>query len=101
MRLIDADALLNEWNGYLTLMKSIDDGVYPVDFRAVLTVLKTVPTIEVEPVKHGRWINDGGGDWYCSACKAYHTFDAYGDVHPVDDCWYYYCPNCGAKMTGG
>lgn len=58
--------------------------------------IKKQPTIEVEPVKHGRWI------------------DAYPDIEPnpmfmygiCSECGFEqgiskylnYCPNCGAKM---
>ena len=47
------------------------------------------PTIEAEPVRHGRWIEKIGRA-KCSVC--------------ADECWadsameYSYCPNCGAKM---
>lgn len=47
------------------------------------------PTIEAEPVKHGRWMYP----FYCSEC----TFVPYYS----SDITYYYCPNCGAKMDGG
>ena len=49
--------------------------------------LKTSPTIEAEPVRHGRWIFRMNGSCACSEC---------------DETFYYeignYCPNCGAKM---
>lgn len=48
--------------------------------------------------KHGRWIDEEWGDWRCSYCRKLYTFDDYGDVHPLDDCGYNYCPNCGAIM---
>lgn len=64
--------------------------------------VQAAPTITyADLVPHGRWMHDGGVDWYCSYCKSYHTFDEFGDLHPVADCGYYYCPNCGAKMDGG
>ena len=88
MRLIDADeAIINfgfEW-----------DDISPTRDEFV-EFIKKQPTIEVESVKHGRWI------------------DAYPDIEPnpmfmygiCSECGFEqgiskylnYCPNCGAKM---
>lgn len=88
MRLIDADeAIINfgfEW-----------DDISPTRDEFV-EFIKKQPTIEAEPVKHGRWI------------------DAYPDIEPnpmfmygiCSECGFEqgiskylnYCPNCGAKM---
>lgn len=88
MRLIDADeAIINfgfEW-----------DDISPTRDE-IVEFIKKRPTIEVEPVKHGRWI------------------DAYPDIEPnpmfmygiCSECGFEqgiskylnYCPNCGAKM---
>ena len=90
MRLIDADeAIINfgfEW-----------DDISPTRDEFV-EFIKKQPTIEAEPVKHGRWI------------------DAYPDIEPnpmfmygiCSECGFEqgiskylnYCPNCGAKMAG-
>lgn len=58
--------------------------------------IEMMPTADVEPVRHGRWINWGksGTPTYenygtCSVC---HT-DA--EIHTEHR---NYCPNCGAKM---
>ena len=58
------------------------------------SILKRIPSADVQPVKHGRWIprilplNKAGNE--CSACLAISV----GAMKP------YYCPNCGAKMDG-
>lgn len=56
--------------------------------------INQIPTIEAEPVKHGRWIPTdrlGGMDWYCcNACSQYNA--TYRSP---------FCPNCGARMDGG
>ena len=77
------------------------------------------PTIEAEPVRHGRWEKvEGSSGWErhrCSVCKKEATFkyeyiDDYDE--DMDGEWEYigqrengiteyltdYCPNCGAKM---
>ena len=100
MRPIDADALIDRWNGLLAQMRKTADGMRPVDFRAVIVDISKQPTIEAEPVKHGRWETtpilrtDPDGDWvaleyHCSLCNRLE----YRKEN--------YCPNCGAKMDGG
>ena len=64
------------------------------------TLIKSVPSAEVAPVKHGQWIGSGDGYangelvydmWECSECG----YDADGaDEEPN----WNYCPNCGARM---
>ena len=55
--------------------------------------IKTIPlvsvlTVEVEPVKHGRWVQSDFYSVKCSNCgnKSSRGFN--------------YCPNCGADMQG-
>ena len=63
---------------------------------SVAGAINSVPTADVAPVRHGRWVMRGGKR-YCSECgnRACVTRDS-------DDFWYtvgtYFCPNCGAKM---
>ena len=62
--------------------------------QSFIDILDKQPTIEAEPVRHGRWILKilpiGGGDkirsYLCSECDRYTNmkFD--------------FCPNCGARM---
>lgn len=56
--------------------------------------LYELPTADVAPVVHGRWIYDKKAQRpYCSVCKEYF----YGATNsPMS-----YCSNCGAKMDGG
>lgn len=64
-------------------------------------MIEATPTADVIKVKSGEWTDRGDGDWSCSKCGELFTFDAYGDIHPKDDCGCNFCPNCGAKMDGG
>ena len=73
--------------------------------------LSYMPTIEAEPVRHGRWIYDdvdsGDGtyapylDVHCDKCGFETGLEqgqygwTYGEPFPAN-----YCPNCGAKMDG-
>lgn len=87
MRPIDADALLEKMqrtSRYFSV-------VYDVD---------AMPTLDVAPVVHGRWVlldecyNEGV---YCSAChkKVYKKCYANQKIKSK------FCPHCGAKMDGG
>lgn len=81
-----------------------------VNVPKIYKLLNEQPTIEIEAIKHGRWITD---DWesgepqfydafiqvHCSECN--YNLEAengqydwiYGEPFPLN-----YCPNCGAKM---
>lgn len=98
MRLIDADAL-----NYI-----MEDAEKPMqmDYIRRFMVDKT-PTIDAEPVRHGKWIkmSDADGHYYaCSECgEELHrewSFDREFDIFPkkksIDKTQY--CPTCGAKM---
>ena len=95
MRLIDADALADR------LYKLSSE--YPKD-ETILRIIAGglrhdrtfAPTIEAEPVKHGRWVEHicfDDGFWVCSNCR----FVSQATAAPK---LYRYCPNCGARMDG-
>lgn len=84
MRLIDADAMKSKLVGSR--------------FHYIRNFLNKQPTIEAEPVRHGRWVehidplpwceDDVDVFWKCSVCETPNFA-----IPP-------YCPNCGAKMDG-
>ena len=61
-------------------------------------ILREAPTIDVAPVRHGRWVSIPHKlARVCSVCnrdEPYKFADIDADV-------YDYCPSCGAKMDGG
>lgn len=80
MRLIDADALIEE------ALTNVTYGY--VDALQIAIA----PTIDAMPVRHGQWEtnSDRPDTLICSVCKC--GFDMWKhDPHN-------YCPNCGAKM---
>ena len=86
MRLIDADALIAEY-----------DRVHIGAPGAARKLIEEAPTID--PVKHGRLIGPGRGEddiWKCSVCNDEFWFDYYNAN--ADGCCY--CPNCGARWDG-
>ena len=83
MRLIDADALIEE---------ALTEGAYGyVDAKQIADA----PTVDASPVRHGRWKCNKP----CPVCgeDRFKGLDAdiWADWEPP------YCPNCGAKMDGG
>ena len=94
MRMIDANALC------AILEAKADMALVPEYKHAFLNVQATVnamPTIDAEPVRHGRWIRR----------KSCHTQTGFVDKCSVCQnmlvhlgCKANYCPNCGAKMDG-
>ena len=58
----------------------------------LVDVMATVPTADVQEVKHGEWKNQEPGyrvaDFMCSVC------------HSESDKLFDYCPDCGARMDG-
>ena len=49
--------------------------------------------IEVAPVRHGRWVDNGIPDSILSGCSVC--------GFTCGSSSFFYCPNCGAKMDGG
>lgn len=59
----------------------------------IYSAVENVPTADVAPVRHGRWIDDGDKT-VCSLCHGSVSFSL------IDGKWTYglYCQTCGAKM---
>ena len=93
MRPIDADRAL----GIVRDQGIAHPNAYHLTNYATL-ILREAPTIDVTPVRHGRWVSVPHKlARVCSVCnrdEPYKFADIDADV-------YDYCPNCGAKMDGG
>lgn len=70
--------------------------------------IEAIPSVEVEPVRHGEWVKDKERNTYCSCCNAYiPTVHCHQDYQDSEFDWEEeieetnYCPNCGTKMDGG
>lgn len=100
-RLIDADAferaMYEEAFEKDTNMQRWDSGCW-IRYKLYERVLDEQPTIDAEPVRHGKWIfkptfpNDDSefpmGSLVCSICGSHHSNET-----PCN-----YCDNCGARM---
>lgn len=72
--------------------------VYNVPVPVVRQNILDMPTIDAEPVRHGRWEEESQNSAYygklvsCSECGAF--------LDPKKVKAYRFCYNCGAKMDG-
>jgi len=85
MRLIDADKLKASYIVTSTTTNSLSH------LYVSLEDINSAPTIEAEPVRHGRWIDTGSGQECSICCEIQYGYDSQR----------HYCANCGAKMNGG
>lgn len=100
MRLIDADKLiLDSAVGFAMAFPKFD--------KSTITIMQKIhhvfqenilksPTIEAEPVRHGKWLLDGCCEIQCSCCDETYSDEIFMMRGGIN-----YCPNCGAKMDGG
>ena len=62
----------------------------------VRKALQTTPTVDVQEIRHGRWVSNKLGlfkwTYHCSKC-GWVDRRLFNNRHK-------YCPNCGAKMDG-
>ena len=98
MRLIDADLLKDSLRNleatgtnikYVKGLQDAIDGYFP-------QIIDDAPTVDAEPVKHGRWHGRWieKNDWIvCSNCNHDILDDYYEKRYK-----YIACPYCGAKM---
>ena len=91
MELIDRDELLK----VLPTTRGLPDTPYSdyimgkiAAMQDVVTIIKCAPTIDAEPVRHGRWVDEGNGLYSCSECQ---IIDHREPRHK-------YCPECGCIM---
>lgn len=90
MRLIDADALLKRMQ---------NDPLFDlVERYGVSGVINAEPTVEAEPVRHGKWFIGTVPYFVCSECKNRTPLRWDERCGYVLDYRSPYCPNCGAKM---
>ena len=82
--------------------EALRDALYDADAITIngVKILNQFPSSDVEPVKHGRWVQvivhvefeDGFVDRVEECCSVCHE--------PNERRCTYFCPNCGARMDG-
>lgn len=80
-RLIDADAIDKR---YVPIAPVIEGDEVHYEWVAFVEDINEQPTIDAEPVRHGKWVIEDG-HVCCSEC---------GEISKE----YNYCPHCGARM---
>ena len=96
-RYIDADALIEK---YIVVIRKDADEKLKTEIAVLLKDIEEQPTIDAEPVRHGKWADDAMGVLRCSECNAQAPWRFVGrGYNEVDYRWKSdYCPNCGARM---
>lgn len=86
MRLIDVEVLANWIDGSQRLDTEHD-------YEEVARYIEECPTVDAEPVRHGRWqgVSPFVDSLECSECRYCITDEEFKTP---------YCPWCGAKMDG-
>ena len=117
-KLIDSENVIAWLNAQIEKVQGgwLHDYGFPTNVIVALTdvkrFVKNLPTIEAEPVRHGRWINTNETVWdakeidgkqqldisivsaKCSVCGRW--AEQVNNFPPYMK--YNYCPNCGARM---
>lgn len=65
------------------------------DTWGVLSALERIPTADVAPVVHARWVDNG--EPYCSRCE-WSPAPEWPCIEDLQLADVYYCPHCGARM---
>ena len=104
-RYIDAEALAGEMDaGCIPIVEKGISGVTG-DETCIMDYINNAPTADVEPVRHGRWIDIGNSDETegmreCTEC-GYQTHHEFAIIDEIQECGsMIYCEHCGAKMDG-
>lgn len=106
MRLIDADALINEYCGDCEayIHRECDR-----DVCATAQWITEAPTIDARPVVRGEWEDfadkhdkrSSRHDFRCSKCCKRASYFVHGSEDWWDGGEPNFCPNCGAEMRKG
>lgn len=73
-------------------------------YSGLAAKIKSIPTADVAPVRHGKWIEygenkDGTHNIHCPVCDAGFKSKGHANSYYTKH-KYRYCPNCGTKMDG-
>lgn len=91
-RLIDADAIEFPDANYWEETHEDEDYGYGMGVGDCIEIIEKMPTIDAEPVRHGKWIGYAGSIGNeCSVCGKW--LDVLQGTAEMN-----YCPNCGCRM---
>lgn len=102
MRAINEFELIDELYG-LFECTALPDDEYTMGrngiINTIIDYIDNADKIEVQPVVHAKWVTHNPKN----PSKTFHCSNCLGVVeipHYAYDCYYKYCPNCGARMGG-
>lgn len=105
--LIDRQAVLAEIGEFQIRFNETGDSHERVAYASAehcKLAIKAAPTIDAEPLRHGRWVDIGNNaGMRCSECRYKIRYkNGVKDVmsNHIPAGYYRYCPFCGAKMDG-
>lgn len=95
MRLIDADEtrkkMLNSLDELFENVEMTGKTIHQKTLiRTIIHHIDDAQTIDVAPVKHGRWIDNNNKTWSCSICQSWIPDEQHSYAR--------HCLHCGAKM---
>ncbi len=99
MRLIDAEKLEKDLCEVIHRKHYSERTI--LTLYMLLDIIRNRNTIKAEPAKRGKWITNKQTPcepqriFVCSECGGFIELP-----HYAWNCYYDYCPNCGAKMEG-
>lgn len=99
-RLIDADAFIEYLKTCLPVAKAIGgelEQMITIMCNDFIKEVQKQPTIEAEPVRHGRWFWADDGYLRCSYCMQKAPVVPQYQDEPITTATVF-CPQCGAKM---
>lgn len=98
-RLIDADALKESIDEHVYLVHhGFNETEYGCTQYGIHQIIDETPTIDAEPVRHGKWIKADSQQYFRKHYPAF-TCSECGYRKDSQKTWNY-CPNCGADMRG-
>lgn len=97
MRPIDADALVRWFETNRANLNPMDCGREKETYSECIATVEAMKTLDVEPVRHGRWLPYAVQTGPTTCCTAYRC-SCCGRTE--EDNGEPYC-HCGAKMDGG
>lgn len=95
MRLIDANKLKQDVLDWQDCYNGFSD---TYDKAMIIGEIDEQPTIEAEPVRYGKWIEDDIDKWRCSVCQKGDVYAFSWSISEGYELQDNYCPHCGAKM---
>lgn len=101
-KFIDAEMLISELEA--ACMPIFEKGISGDwgDENSIADIINAQPAVDVQEVRHGKWIDTEPKYDYENHCAAHYQCSECGRRTGIKQTrTYKYCPRCGARMDGG